>query len=317
MFTLLKVNGLRTYYFMPNSVIKAVDGVSFELEDKEALGLAGESGCGKSTIGQSIIILVPPPGKIVKGEIIFDGQDLRKKSESEIRKIRWKRISIVFQEAMNEFNPVMKIEDQIIESISAHSNLTKSEASIRARKLFELMGLEPSRVNNYPHEFSGGMKQRAAIAMALSCDPEIIICDEPSTALDVIVQAHILNLLTSLKDKLGLSMILITHDLSIVAQTCDNIAITYAGKIVELTDVKTFFKKPMHPYSQGLLRSFPSLKGPKSALEPISGFPPDLINPPSGCRFHPRCIYAMPVCRREEPEMMGENKQYVACHLFR
>jgi peptide/nickel transport system ATP-binding protein len=313
----LRVNDLRTYYFIRKTVIKAVDGVTFDLEHKQALGLIGESGCGKSTIAMSIMRLIAPPGKMVGGEILLHGEDLMKKSESEMRKVRWRKISVVFQEAMNEFNPIMKMGDQIVEGLTSGGRLTKSEAVTEAKKLFELVSLDTSRIDNYPHEFSGGMKQRAAIAMALSCDPEIIICDEPTTALDVIVQAHILDVLTHLRNELGLSMILVTHDVSVVAQVCDKVAVTYAGKIVELADVKELFKNPMHPYSQALLRSFPSVKGAKSRLESIPGFPPDLASPPAGCAFNPRCIHAMEICTRKEPRMREDKKgHYVACFRY-
>jgi peptide/nickel transport system ATP-binding protein len=237
--------------------------------------------------------------------------------EAEMRKkIRWKAISIVFQGAMNAMNPVYRVGDQIVESINAHeSNVSKKEAKERVSKLFELVGVEPSRADNYPHEFSGGMRQRALIAMSLSCNPSVLIADEPGTALDVIVQAQVLKLLRDLKERLGLGMILITHDLSIIAETCENVAIMYAGKIVEYGEVRNVYKNPLHPYSQGLLSVFPSIKDQKTRMISIPGQPPDLLNPPRGCRFHPRCKYAMDICRKEVPKPTKTAERIVACHL--
>ncbi|MGB9622975.1 MAG: ABC transporter ATP-binding protein, partial [Candidatus Bathyarchaeia archaeon] len=302
---LLEVQNLKTYYYTLRGYVKAVDGASFKIEKGEAMGLAGESGCGKTTIALSLLRILPPGGKIIDGKIIFEEEDLVKKSEKEMRdKIRWKKISLIFQGAMNALNPVYKIEDQIVEAILAHEkNVTKREAIDRAKKLFELVGLDPLRISNYPHEFSGGMRQRAMIAMALACNPKLLIADEPGTALDVIIQAQILKLLRELKDKLNLSMILITHDLSIIADTCQTCAIMYGGKIVEYGDVVTLFKKPIHPYTTGLISAFPNVKSEKSRMLAIPGAPPDLLNPPKGCKFHPRCQYVMEVCREKEPAL--------------
>lgn len=316
---LLSIRNLSTYYSTLRGYVRAVENVSFEIGEKEALGLAGESGCGKTTVALSILKILPPGGIIKNGKIIFQNIDLVKLDEEQLRKdIRWKRISIIFQGAMNALNPVYNVGQQIEEAIRLHEpEVSKREAMERASKLLELVGIEPSRINNYPHEFSGGMRQRAMIAMALACNPELLIADEPGTALDVIVQAQVLKLLKELKTRLGLSMMLITHDLSIIAETCEKVAIMYAGKIVERGKVRDVFKEPLHPYTQGLIGAFPELKAPRTKLSSIPGFPPDLLSPPSGCRFHPRCQYAMDTCKREEPkETLINGDHYVACHLI-
>ncbi|MEM3699764.1 MAG: ABC transporter ATP-binding protein [Candidatus Bathyarchaeia archaeon] len=317
---LLNVNNLKTYFFTLSGAVKAVDGVNFVIEKGEAMGLAGESGCGKTTVALSLLRILPPGGKIVGGKILFKNLNIVDLDESDLRnKVRWKGISLIFQGAMNALNPVHRVKDQIIEAIKLHEpHVTKDEAKERVLKLFEMVGLDPSRVNSYPHELSGGMKQRAMIAMALACNPELLIADEPSTALDVIVQAQVLQLIKHLKEKLQLSMILISHDLSIVAETCDKVAIMYAGKIVEYGDVKTLFEEPLHPYAQSLIKAFPHIKEAKTRLISIPGAPPDLINPPTGCRFHPRCSYSMEICKKKEPPMINVkgNAHYVSCHLI-
>ena len=318
--TLLDVQDLKTYYTTLRGPIKAVEGVNFQVEKGKALGLAGESGCGKTTVALSILRILPSAGKILSGKILFKDNDIVKLKEREMReKIRWKGISIVFQGAMNALNPVYKIEDQIVEAIMTHeTNISKDEAVERVGKLFEMVGIEPSRAVNYPHEFSGGMRQRAMIAMALACNPDILIGDEPGTALDVIVQAQILKLMKELKERLNLGMILITHDLSIIAETCEKCAIMYAGKIVEYGDIVNIFKEPLHPYTKGLMDAFPSIKTAKREMVSIGGFPPDLLNPPTGCRFHPRCLYAMDVCKKEEPKLIDVDREhYVECHLIK
>ncbi len=317
---LLDVQDLRTYYDTLRGSVKAVDRVSFQVEKGEALGLAGESGCGKTTVALSILKILPSGGRIIGGKILFKEQDLVKIEESKMRKsVRWKGISIVFQGAMNALNPVYKVGDQIAEAILTHEhNVDKDEARERTGKLLELVGMEPSRADNYPHEFSGGMRQRALIAMALACNPELLIADEPGTALDVIVQAQVLKLMKELKKRLNLAMILITHDLSIISETCEKAAIMYAGKMAEYGDIVTIFKEPLHPYTRGLMGAFPSIKAAKRRMTSIPGFPPDLLNPPPGCRFHPRCPHSMDVCRREEPKITEvANQHYVACHLIK
>ncbi|MCC6018338.1 MAG: ABC transporter ATP-binding protein [Candidatus Verstraetearchaeota archaeon] len=313
---LLQVRNLKTYYQTARGYVKAVDGVNFQISEGEVFGLAGESGCGKTTVALSIIRLLPPGGRIIDGEIMFNDKNILAMSEEDIRKIRWKKIAIVFQGAMNALNPVMKVGDQIVEAITTHEDVSKEEAWRRAEKLLEMVGIEPSRAKDYPHEFSGGMKQRVMIAMALACNPQLLIADEPATALDVIVQAQILKLMRDLQRKMNLSMMLITHDLSIIAETCNKVAIMYAGKIVEYADTKRIFREPQHPYTRGLIGAFPSIKGPRRKLISIPGTPPDLLNPPSGCRFHPRCPYTNNKCKSIEPEIKDlGGEHYVACHM--
>ena len=310
-----EVRGLKTYYYSTEGIVKAVDGVSFQLEKGCALGLVGESGSGKTTIALSAMRLLPPGGKIVDGSILLDGADLANKTESEMNKIRWKKISYVFQGAMSSLNPLMRVGDQIAEAIMLHEKVGRSEALSKVHELLAMVGIEHSRASNYPHEFSGGMKQRAVIAMALSCSPHLVIADEPTSALDVMTTAQILNLVKELQRKTNLSIILITHDMSIVAEICDHVAVMYGGKLAEVTDAATFFSRPLHPYSLGLVRAFPSLTGPKHVLEPIAGDPPNLINPPSGCVFHPRCRWAEELCRAKVPELVEvRHGHYAACH---
>lgn len=313
---LLEVKNLKTYFKIKAGEVKAVDGVDFVLEEGEAIGLVGESGCGKTTTALSLVRLLPSEGRIVEGEIYLNGEDLVTKSEEELRKNRWKDISIVFQGAMNALNPVMKIGDQISEVIILHEKISKSKAREKVKELFELVEIDSSRIDNYPHEFSGGMKQRAMIAMALACNPKIIIGDEPTTALDVMVQAQILDLLERLRKEMKMAMILITHDLSVMAETCDKVAVMYAGKIVEIGKVEEIIEDPQHPYTKRLIKSFPDIYGEKTMVESIPGAPPNLINAPSGCRFHPRCQSAFERCKIEEPLLLEmKNGHKVACHL--
>jgi peptide/nickel transport system ATP-binding protein len=317
---ILDVQDLQTYYSVLRGSVKAVDGISFSVEKGQAMGLAGESGCGKTTAALSIMKILPPGGKIVGGKILFKNENIISLEDSEVRKrVRWKGMSLVFQGAMNALNPVYKVGDQIVEAILTHErNVSKEEAEERVGKLLEMVGMDPSRADHYPHEFSGGMRQRALIAMAVACNPDLLIADEPGTALDVIVQAQVLKLMKTLQEKLNLAMILITHDLSIITETCQKLAIMYAGKIVERGDIVSIYKDPQHPYTQGLLTSFPSIKAAKRRMTSIPGFPPDLLNPPSGCRFHPRCKYAMDICKSEEPELVPVAKDhYAACHLIK
>src|SRR5438034_8617052 len=318
MSSVLEVQNLTTHYSTLRGWGRAAENVSFRVEKGQALGVAGESGCGKTTVALSILRILPQGGRIRKGKIIFEGTDIVPLSEDSMRKIRWKGIAIVFQGAMNALNPVFKVGDQIIEAIRVHEpDVEKKHALERARSLLELVGVEADRVDNYPHEFSGGMRQRALIAMALAANPRLLIADEPGTALDVIVQAQTLKLMRELKDRLGLSLVLISHDLSIIAETCEKVAIMYAGKIVEYGDAVSVFKNPLHPYTQGLIKAFPSIKGERVRLSSIPGQPPDLLNPPPACRFNPRCPYVMDICKREEPLLKENEKGHlVACHLY-
>jgi peptide/nickel transport system ATP-binding protein len=319
MSAILETQDLTTNYRTQSGWVRAAEGVNIRIGKGEALGLAGESGCGKTTVALSILKILPQGGMIRNGKIIFDGTDLVPLSEGQMRKIRWKGIAIVFQGAMNAMNPVFKVGDQIVEAIRTHEPDTDNKSAWeRARKLFELVGIDPERVDNYPHEFSGGMRQRALIAMALAANPKFLIGDEPGTALDVIVQAQTLKLMRDLREKLGLSMLVISHDLSILAETCEKIAIMYAGRIVEYGDSASIFKEPLHPYTQGLLKAFPSIEGPRIRLTSIPGQPPDLLRPPSGCRFHPRCPYVMDVCKKVDPVLAksGSTAHEVACHLY-
>ena len=316
---ILETQNLTTNYRTMRGWVRAAEGVNIRVEKGEALGLAGESGCGKTTVAMSILKILPQGGTIRGGKIIFDGTDLVPLSENEMRKIRWKGIAIVFQGAMNAMNPVLKVGDQIVEAIRTHEpDVSSKESWERARKLFELVGIDPERVDNYPHEFSGGMRQRALIAMALAANPKFLIGDEPGTALDVIVQAQTLKLMRDLRERLGLSMLVISHDLSILAETCEKIAIMYAGRIVEYGDAESVFKEPLHPYTQGLIKAFPSIKGERIRLTSIPGQPPDLLRPPPACRFNPRCPYVMDVCKKIDPplEESGRGDHLVACHLY-
>ena len=315
---ILNVQDLRMYYSTLKGDVKAVDGVDLEVEKGEALGLVGESGCGKTTFALSILRLLPYNGRFVGGKILFDGDDMLTVDDKTFNKeYRWKRMSYVFQGAMNAMNPVFRVGDQIAEAILLHEDVEKEEAMERVRGLFSLVGIDPDRVTNYPHEFSGGMKQRAMIAMALACNPEFIIADEPTTALDVIVQAQTLQVINDLRAKLGLTMMLITHDLSVVAQTCTTCAIMYAGRIVEYADIDTVFSEPKHPYTKALIGAFPSIKEARRELVSIKGTPPNLLDPPTGCRFNPRCPYAMDVCSKEVPKFTSlGDRHYAACHLL-
>jgi peptide/nickel transport system ATP-binding protein len=315
----LDVDKLTINYKISRGYVRAAENVSFKVEKGEALGLAGESGCGKTTVALSLLKMLPINGRIAGGRILFQGDDIAKMSDKDLReKIRWKGISIVFQGAMNAMNPVYKVGDQISEAIYTHeSGLKKEDIEKRVAKLFELVGLDPSRVNNYPHEFSGGMRQRALIAMSLACYPALLISDEPCTALDVIVAAQVLKLLREIKTKLNLGMLLISHDLSIIAETCEKVGIMYAGMLAEYADAVDIFQEPLHPYTQGLISAFPSIRGERVKMVSIPGSPPDLLRPPSGCRFHPRCKYAMDICRRAVPSWTKiEDRRYVSCWLY-
>lgn len=322
---LLEVKNLKVHFEIEDGWVKAVDGVSFTIDSGETMGLVGESGCGKTTAAYAITQLLPSNGYIKGGRILFKGRDLLKLSmrpdgrlddyNEKIRKIRWKEISMIFQGAMNAFNPVFKVGDQIVEAITLHTDVSDDEARERVRELFEFVGIGSDRIDNYPHEFSGGMKQRAMIALALALNPSFIIADEPTTALDVITQDRILAEMLRLQEQLKMAMMIITHDVSVVAEVSDKIGVMYAGLMMETGETTQVFKNTAHPYTAGLLGSFPSIKGKKKRLVSIPGFPPDLVNPPSGCPFHPRCQYARQTCQEERPRGIEVEPGHISyCH---
>ena len=318
---LLNVKNLKTYFSTHNGTAKAVDGISFKINQGETLGIVGESGCGKSVTALSILKLIPkPPGKIVSGKIYFEGKNLIELNKKEMRKIRGKKISMIFQEPMTSLDPVFTIGQEIMETIQLHQGLKKEDAKKKAIEALKIVGIADAekRVNNYPHELSGGMKQRAMIAMALSCNPALLIADEPTTALDVTIQAQILRLINELKEKFNTSVILITHDLGVISEMCDNVIVMYAGQVVEYTDVYTLFNSPLHPYTKGLNKSIPRMDVEVEHLDTISGLVPNLYNLPSGCPFHPRCDRSFEKCYKELPELVEvEDNHLVRCHLFK
>jgi len=311
----LEIKNLQMSYDTSEGPVSALDNVSFKIMAGEAMGLVGESGCGKTSLGMCIMKLLPENAEITHGEIIFNGEDIVPKTEDEMRRIRWKGISMIFQAAMNALNPVYKVGDQIIEAIMAHDAIKKKEAKEKVRDLYKLVGIAPERMENYPHEYSGGMRQRAIIAMALACDPKFIIADEPTTALDVIVQDEIIDEIKIIQKKLNMIMMYISHDISVIAESCDKIGVMYAGNIIEYADTLALFDTPLHPYTKALMSSFPSIEGPQKKLNPVPGEPPNLLNPPKGCRFYPRCSYAETICRNERPEFVEiESNHFLACH---
>ncbi len=313
---LLEVKNLTISYFTRKGEVKAVDDVSFSIDKMETLGLIGESGCGKSTLVSALMRFVTPPGRIKEGQIYFNGKDLLLLSEEEMRKLRGNRIGMVFQAAQNALNPVMTIGRQIAEEIIEHEEISRDQAWERTKLALENVGISSDRIKNYPHEFSGGMKQRVMIAIAMACNPNLLIMDEPVTGLDVIVQRQLLELLGKLRDEVHLPIIMITHDLSVITETCDRVVVMYGGKIVEEASTVSLYQNPMHPYSEGLVSSYPSIKGEKKKLVSIPGSPPNLIEPPSGCKFHPRCSRVMDICRKKEPELIKKNNSRIACHLW-
>lgn len=317
---LLEVRHLHTHFFTKSGTVKAVDDVSFSVKPGETLGIVGESGSGKSMTAMSILGLIPsPPGKIVSGEILFKGEDLLKKSEKEMRQIRGKEISMVFQDPMTSLNPVFTIEKQMVETIRAHEKVSKKQAFERSLDLLHLVGIPDvkKRIKMYPHEFSGGMRQRVMIAMALSCNPSLLIADEPTTALDVTIQAQILELFKKMQDELNMAIIMITHDLGVVAEVCDEVLVMYAGKAVEMTYTKQLFDNGKHPYTLGLMQSIPKITPNKEKLEVIEGLPPDLRRLPKGCHFAPRCKYVMERCLIEGPDMTKVSEHHtVRCLLY-
>jgi oligopeptide/dipeptide ABC transporter ATP-binding protein len=317
---LLEVKNLKTYFFTHEGTAKAVDGINLKISRGETLGLVGESGCGKSVTALSIMRLIPdPPGRIVSGEILMSGQNLLEIDEKEMRKIRGKTISMIFQEPMTSLDPVFTIGKEIMETVRLHSSLSKKDAKDRTIELLKVVGIPDAekRINNYPHELSGGMRQRAMIAMALSCSPVLLIADEPTTALDVTIQAQILRLIEELKTKFGASVLLITHDLGVIAEMCENVAVMYCGHIVEYTDIEKIFKNPLHPYTRGLNSSIPRLDIDTERLEAIKGVVPDLSDMPSGCCFRTRCKFCFEKCVSIDPELKNvEDNHLVKCHLY-
>ena len=316
---LLRVEDLKTYFFTHEGTVKAVDGVSFTINKGETLGLVGESVCGKSVTALSIMRLVQsPPGKIVGGKIFLEGTDLLELTEKEMRSIRGCKISMIFQEPMTSLDPMFPIGSEIMETLQLHQGLKKDEARKKAiESLATVRFPDPEkRIDDYPHELSGGMRQRVMIAMALACHPALLIADEPTTALDVTIQAQILKLIDDLRKKFNTSVLLITHDLGVIAKTCDNVALMYAGYIMEYTDVHTFFKNPVHPYAQALLKSIPRLDIEKERLKIIKGLVPNLLDLPSGCPFHPRCEFCYEPCSKQLPALkkVGKN-HWVRCNL--
>lgn len=311
----LDVDGLVMHYRTKAGDVSAVENVTFQLAHGEALGLVGESGCGKTSIAMTLIRLLADNAIIKDGSVLLDGVDVAQLTNEEMRKHRWADISMVFQGAMNAWNPVYKVGDQIMEALEQHfPDMTEPEGRARIAELFELVGLSSAMMDRYPHEFSGGMRQRAIIAMALSCNPKVIIADEPTTALDVIVQDQILKELKKVQTDLGMSIIYISHDVAVIAEVSDRIGVMYAGKLVELGPTDEVFRRPRHPYTYLLLASTPSVKGPRRKLAPLEGEPPDLLAPPSGCRFHPRCPFATGICAKDEPPYQDSSPGHqVAC----
>lgn len=312
---MLDIKDLTIHYESEGGTVHAVEGLNLTLGRGESLGFVGETGAGKTTTALGIMRLISSVnGKIKSGEILFNGEDLLKKSESEMRKIRGGKIAMIFQDPMTSLNPVMTVDKQIAEMIALHKNVSKSEALKLAGDMLELVGIRRERMHDYPHQFSGGMKQRVVIAIALACDPELLIADEPTTALDVTIQAQVLELMKELKQKFSASMILITHDLGIVADICDKVAIMYAGRVVEYADKRSLYSNPIHPYTRGLFRSVPDIDEDVDELPVIPGLMPDPVNLPSGCSFHPRCSIASEECAKVRPEMQeAEPGHYAAC----
>ncbi len=316
---LLRVEDLTVKFFTSDGIVHAVDQVSFTIEEEEVLGLVGESGCGKSVTSLAIMRLLPvPPAKITSGKVFFDGKDLLQLSDAEMRKIRGNVISMIFQEPMTSLNPVITVGKQIAEAIVTHQNVSMEEAKKKSIELLKLVGIPnpEKRYDDYPHQMSGGMRQRAMIAMALACNPKLLIADEPTTALDVTVQAQILDLIAQLKDSFGMSVLLITHDLGVIAEMCNRVIVMYAGQIVEEAPCIDLFESPLHPYTDGLLKSIPKLEPGKKPLHTIEGSVPNAMDLPAGCRFHPRCPFAFDLCREKVPKLVNVNQhRRVRCFL--
>ncbi len=313
---LLEIKGLEVQFHTMDNDVHAVNNIDLTIDAGETLGLVGETGAGKTTTALSILNLIQsPPGKIEAGEILFDGKDILKMSEEELHNIRGSAISMIFQDPMTALNPIFKVEDQIAEVVKIHEKVSKAEAVKKAQKMLEFVGIPAERGGDYPHQFSGGMKQRVVIAMALACSPKLLIADEPTTALDVTIQAQVLDMMTDLKNQFGSSMLLITHDLGVVAETCDKVAIMYAGEIVEYGTLEDIFDRTAHPYTEGLFNSLPSLDEDVERLRPIRGLMPDPADLPKGCKFNPRCPYADEQCMKEEAELKEiAQGHFCRCH---
>jgi oligopeptide/dipeptide ABC transporter ATP-binding protein len=315
--SILSLQELSIHYSTFDGTVKAVDRATLDLPTGKVVGLVGESGCGKSTLGLSILRLVRPPGGIAGGKIVFEDEDLVTKKESEMRAIRGSRIAMVFQDPMTSLNPLVRIDRHFLETIASHGNgMSKDQAMERIETLVERLGISRSRLHEFPHQLSGGMRQRIMIGLGLIMHPRLIIADEPTNSLDVIVEAHFLDLLNDLKEEYNLTILLITHNMGIVAELADRVAVMYAGTIVEEGDVFDLFKNPLHPYTKGLLASIPNIKLDQSSLYTMSGSPPNLIDPPTGCSFHPRCPEAMDICRQKEPRGITESGRRVECFLY-
>ena len=315
---LLNIEDLSIYYITEAGETKAVNNLNLKLGKGETLGFVGETGAGKTTTALGIMRLVPnPPGKIVSGKISFDGEDILSKTEKEMQEIRGNKISMIFQDPMTSLNPVMTVGEQIGEVLALHQNLKKEELKEKTAQMLETVGIKRERINDYPHQFSGGMKQRVVIAMALACNPMLIIADEPTTALDVTIQAQVLELMIELQNKYNTSMIMITHDLGIVAEICDHVAIMYAGSVIEYGTVEKLYTDPKHPYTKGLFASIPTLDADEESLHVIKGAPPNPVDLPTGCKFHPRCEFATERCKCEVPKMIDlDDSHCVSCFLF-
>ena len=314
---LLDVRQLSVEYITNFRRVRAVDDVSFDIQPGEILGLAGESGCGKSTAAHTILRILRPPAQATGGHILFEGRDVLTLDDGELRNFRWKQVSLVLQSAMNALNPVISIGEHFVDTLQAHEPISTQAARKRAGELLAMVGIDASRLDSFPHELSGGMRQRVVIALALALEPQLIIMDEPTTALDVVVQREILQQIQDLQRKLGFAVLFITHDLSLLVEFCDRIAIMYAGEIVEEAPAETLFRQPKHPYTVGLMSSFPALTGEKRRISGIPGSPPDLANPPRGCRFAPRCKYASSCAFNIRPLLQEiDSGHLVACHRY-
>jgi len=315
---LISIRNLRVAYISLRGYVRAVDKVNLDIYKGEVLGVVGESGSGKSTMAYTVLRVLPPTARILEGSITYNDMDILKIPEEEFRKIRWRKLSLIPQAALNALNPTLRIMDHFLETAKTHGIRDKEQVISKASELLKLLRLEPERVlPSYPHELSGGMKQRVLIALAMLLDPELLILDEPTTALDVLTQRYILDLLKDVKAKLGITMVFITHDIAVIADIADRVAVMYAGKIFEVGDVYQVFKNPINPYTKALMESIPSLIGDVEEMKPIPGSPPDLVNPPPGCRFAPRCSQAMSICKEKEPPMVEiEPGHYTCCWLY-